>query len=180
MSSEVQVFAEGAGPITLPAPHGDRLTSSTDPVGRKVTYGYDQLGRLTRVVDKIGNAAGQDPILHSWHYGYDGQTPHIVSLIDPDGRTRVTNTYNSEGRLATQKDGAGNTSNFTYGNQITMVTDPRGHLTTQLFDPRWRLQSQSDTVGGTPYVLQYVYGDASSNLTATIDRNGNETDYTYD
>ncbi len=180
VSSEMQVFAEDAAPVTLPLNYAERVVAVQDPIGRKISYGYDQLGRLTRVVDKIGNAAGQDPTLHSWHYAYDGQTQHIISVVDPDGRTRVGNTFNSEGRLATQTDGAGNTSNFTYGSQITMVTDPRGHLTTQLFDPRWRLQSQSDTVGGTPYVLQYVYGDAFSNLTATIDRNGNETDYTYD
>lgn len=180
MSSEVQVFAEGAGPVTTPLTYGDRLTTITDPIGRKITYGYDQNGRLTRVVDKLGNAAGQDPTLHSWHYGYDAQTQHIASVIDPDGRTRVANTYNTEGRLATQKDGVANTSNFTYGSQITMVTDPRGHLTTQLFDPRWRLTSQSDTINLISYVLEYRYEDAYSNLTATIDRNGNRTDYTYD
>ncbi|MDQ2913449.1 MAG: discoidin domain-containing protein [Chloroflexota bacterium] len=180
MSSELQIFAEGAGPITTPLSYGDRLISLTDPSGRKVTYGYDQNGRLTRVVDKLGNAAGQDPTLHSWHYGYDPQGQHIAAVVDPDSRTRVANTYNTEGRLASQKDGAGNTSGFTYGNQITMVTDPRGHLTTQLFDPRWRLSSQSDTVNLIPYVLQYFYEDVGQNLTATIDRNGNRTDYTYD
>jgi RHS repeat-associated protein len=179
-TSETQVFAEGAGPVSLPLSYGDRLTVVQDPIGRKVTYGYDQNGRLTRVVDKIGNAAGQDPLLHTWHYVYEYQTQHISAVIDPDGRVRVANTYNSEGRLATQKDGAGNSSSFSYGSQITMVTDPRGHLTTQLFDPRWRLLSQSDTVNLVPYVLEYKYEDAYSNLTATIDRNGNRTDYTYD
>lgn len=179
-SSEMQVFAEGAGPITLPLSYSDRVTSVVDPIGRKVTYGYDQNGRLTRVVDKLGNAAGQEPILHSWHYAYDAQSQHITTVVDPDSRFRVTNTYNSEGRLATQKDGVGNTSNFTYGTQITMVTDARGHLTTQLFDPRWRLESQSDSVGPNNYLLQYFYEDAWENLTATIDRNGNRTDYTYD
>ena len=179
-SSETQVFADGAGPVTLPLSYGDRLTGIQDPIGRKVTYGYDQNGRLNRVVDKIGNAAGQDPLLHTWHYLYDQQTQHIATVVDPDGRTRVANTYNSEGRLATQKDGAGNQSIFSFGSQITMVTDARGHLSTQLFDPRWRLTSQSDTVGSNNYALQYFYEDAYSNLTGAIDRNGNRTDYTYD
>jgi RHS repeat-associated protein len=181
-SSEVQVFAEGAGPITLPLSYSDRLTSVVDPStpARKVSYGYDQNGRLTRVVDKIGNTAGQDPVLHSWHYAYDAQTQHITTVVDPDSRFRVTNTYNSEGRLATQKDGVGNSSSFTYGSQITMVTDPRGHLTTQLFDPRWRLESQSEVVNLENYLLQYFYEDAWDNLTRTIDRNGNETNFEYD
>jgi RHS repeat-associated protein len=179
-SSEMQVFAEGAGPVSIPTGYGERLTAIQDSAGRRVMYSYDQNGRLSGVIDKIGNAQGQNPILHKWHYTYDAQTQHIARVIDPDGRTRVTNTYNSEGRLATQNDGAGNTSNFSYGTQLTMVTDPRGHLTTQLFDPRWRLDSQSDTINLIPYVLEYRYEDAYSNLTANIDRNGNRTDYTYD
>jgi RHS repeat-associated protein len=182
-SSETQVFAEGAGPITMPLSYGERVTQIVDlstPTPRKVTYGYDQDGRLTRVVDKIGNTAGQDPVLHTWHYAYDAQSQHITTVVDPDSRLRVTNGYNSEGRLATQKDGVGNSSSFTYGSQITMVTDPRGHLTTQLFDPRWRLESQSEVVNLENYLLQYFYEDAWENLTRTIDRNGNETIFEYD
>jgi RHS repeat-associated protein len=179
-SSEMQVFAEGAGPVSVPAAYGERLTAIQDSSGRRVTYSYDQNGRLTGVVDKLGNAAGQTPILHKWHYAYDAHSQRIASVIDPDGRTRVTNTYNDEGRLATQKDGVGNTSIFTYGNQITMVTDPRGHLTTQLFDPRWRLESQTDVVNLETFLLQYFYEDAWENLTRTIDRNGNETIFEYD
>nr|MDP9281444.1 hypothetical protein [Chloroflexota bacterium] len=179
-SSEMQVFAEGAGPVSVPAVYGERLTAIQDSTGRRVTYAYDQNGRLSSVIDKLGNAAGQTPILHKWHYTYDGHSPRIASVIDPDGRTRVTNTYNDEGRLATQKDGAGNTSTFTYGSQITMVTDPRGHLVTQLFDPRWRLESQSEVVNLENYLLQYFYEDAWENLTRTLDRNGNETTFEYD
>ena len=114
-TSETQVFAEGAGPITLPLAHSDRIIAVSDSIGRKVTYGYDQNGRLTRVVDKLGNATGQNPLLHTWHYTYDSASTHITQVIDPDGRPRVTNTYNSEGRLVTQKDGAGNNSSFGYG-----------------------------------------------------------------
>src|SRR5438093_1571312 len=35
-SSETQVFADGAGPVTLPLSYGDRLTVVQDPIGRKV------------------------------------------------------------------------------------------------------------------------------------------------
>ena len=179
-SSEMQVFAEGSAPVSVPTSYGERLTALQDSTGRRVTYSYDQNGRLTGVVDKLGNAAGQDPTLHKWHYSYDAQTQHIVWVIDPDSRTRVTNTYNPEGRLATQTDGVGKTSTFTYGTQITMVTDPRGHLVTQLFDPRWRLESQSEVVNLENFLLQYFYEDAWSNLTRTIDRNGNQTTFDYD
>lgn len=178
-SSEMQVFADGAGPIAVPSGYGERLTAIQDSSGRRVSYSYDQLGRLSAVVDKIGNA-GTSPVLHTWHYTYDGQTQHVVRVIDPDSRTRVINSYDTEGRLAIQADGAGSSSLFGYGTQQTTVTDPRGHVTTQNFDSRWRLTSQLDTVGANNYSLQYLYEDAYQNLTATIDRNGNRTDYTYD
>src|SRR5207245_1274328 len=130
--------------------------------------------------DKLGNATGQNPLLHTWHYTYDSASTHITQVIDPDGRPRVTNTYNSEGRLVTQKDGAGNNSSFGYGPSETTVTDARGHLTTQGFDARWRLISQFDVVGQSSLILRYQYGDQWSNLTTTWDRNSNRTDYTYD
>lgn len=182
-TSETQIFAEGAAPITLPLSYGDRLTSVTDPstpTARKVSYGYDQNGRLTRVVDKLGNAPGGDPVLHSWHYTYDGASQHIASVVDPDSRTVVTNTYNSEGRLATLKDGVGNTTLFGYAVGQTTVTDPRGHVTTQNFDDRWRLRTQVDVVGASTYTLEYRYEDVYQNVTAVIDRRGAQTDYTYD
>jgi len=179
--SEGQVFGEGAAPVELPIAYGgDRLASIQDPIGRRVSYGYDQIGRLTSVVDKVGNAAGQNPLLHKWHYGYGDASAHITAVIDPDGRARVTNTYNSDGRLVSQKDGMGNLSTFNYQPFQTTITDPRSHVTTQLFDPRWRLSEQDDVVGQSTFTLHYLYEDAFSNLTATIDRNGYRTDYTYD
>ncbi len=86
----------------------------------------------------------------------------------------MTNTYNTEGRLATQKDGSNNTTSFGYAPGQTTITDPRNHATTQLFDLRWRATQQSDQVGQNTYTLQYVY-DSSGNMTASIDRNGNRT-----
>ena len=84
---------------------GANLTQIQDPLGRKVTYDYDGAGRLSTVTDKIGNAIGQNPLLHQWRYGYDGATRHLRTITDPDGRVRVTNTYDAQGRVYEQRDG---------------------------------------------------------------------------
>jgi RHS repeat-associated protein len=115
----------------------------------------------------------------SWRYAYDGSSQHLLTVTDPDGRVAVTNTYDSSGRLATQKDGRLKQTSFSYGTSTTTVTDPRSHATTFTFDARQRLLSVADTVGSNSYTLQYSY-DTSGNRTDAIDREGNRTDYTYD
>jgi len=57
-----------------------------------MTYAYDAQARLATVTDKMGNAAGQNPLLHQGHYAYDGASRHLTAITDPDGRVRVANT----------------------------------------------------------------------------------------
>ena len=177
-TSEVEAFMQGAGGINL-GDVGDRLTRIQDPLGRKVTYVYDAAGRLTSSVDKLGNGAGQNPALHTWSYGYEPTGQHITTITDPDSRVRVTNSYDSAGRLYTQKDGLQKQTTFTYSPSQTVITDPKLHQTTLTFDPRARLLSQSDVVSGVARTLQYGYDDAG-NRNVVIDRDGNRTDFVYD
>ncbi len=157
----------------------NRLDSITDALGRKVTYGYDSAGRLTTVTDKIGNVAGQDPALHRWVYGYDGGSKHLTTITDPDGRVRVTNAYDSLGRVYQQLDGKGKLTQLAYTTGQTVVTDPRGHGTTYTFDSRMRILTQSDVVDANTYTITYHY-DAAGNRDQVIDRIGAQTDYVYD
>ncbi|MEK7426601.1 MAG: hypothetical protein AAB131_22495, partial [Actinomycetota bacterium] len=144
-----------------------------------MTYLYDGSGRLATVTDKIGNATGQDPTQHRWTYAYDGVTRHISTITDPDGRVRVTNTYDAQGRGYQQRDGLGALTQIAYGIGETTLTDPRGHAARYTFDGRMRVLSQSDTVGAATYTISYTY-DAAGNRTAVTDRNGNRTDFAYD
>jgi RHS repeat-associated protein len=159
---------------------GAQLTQIQDPLGRKVTYAYDNVGRLITVTDKIGNAAGQNPALHQWHYGYDGGSRHLKTITDPDGRVRVTNHYDSEGRVWEQLDGMLNatTFDFTMPGQ-TVATDPHGHATTYTFDGLSREQTEVDVVGADTFTLTNHY-DAAGNRDYVIDRRGKRTDFTYD
>ena len=65
-----------------------------------MTYAYDAQARLATVTDKMGNAAGQNPLRQQLHDAYDGATRHQTTITAPDGRVRVPNTYDSQGRLA--------------------------------------------------------------------------------
>jgi YD repeat-containing protein len=43
--------------------------SATDPLGNRVTYQHDAVGRRTQVVDALGNSGA--PGDHTWEYEYD-------------------------------------------------------------------------------------------------------------
>jgi YD repeat-containing protein len=165
--------------ITLGYDTSSRLTQVQDPLGRRVTYAYDATGRLGSVVDKIGNAPGQTPAAHTWTYTYDGATSHLATITDPDGRVRVRNTYDAQGRVVEQRDGLNALTTIAYGTLQTTVTDPRGHPTTYAFDARMRVLSQVDAVGANTYTISYTY-DVAGNRTSVTDRNGQRTDFTYD
>jgi RHS repeat-associated protein len=176
-SSEITVGPRGA--VAPSATIGDRLISVTDPLGRRISYRYDNSGRLATVVDRLGNSPGVDPELHKWVYSYDGASNHIATITDPDGRTVVTNTYDSLGRLTTQKDGLLSTTTFGYPTGQLTITDPRSHVTTQSFDARSRLISVVDAVGSSTYTAAFTY-DGCGNRSSATDRRGSRTDYTYD
>jgi RHS repeat-associated protein len=165
--------------IALAYDGSNRLTQIQDPLGRKATYAYDASGRLATVTDKLGNALGQTPSAHQWRYAYDGSTHHVATITDPDGRVRVTNIYDVQGRVSQQRDGLGALSTFVYSSGQTVLTDPRSHATTYTFDSRMRVLSQADVIGANTYTLSYVY-DAAGNRTSVTDRNGKTTDFTYD
>ena len=76
-----------------------------------MTYAYDAQARLATVTDKMGNAAGQNPLRQQLHDAYDGATRHQTTITAPDGRVRVANTYDSQGRVYQQRDGLNRLTN---------------------------------------------------------------------
>jgi RHS repeat-associated protein len=182
--SEMLVFERYFEPVDLGTGVGVRLLKLIDSTGRRVSYGYDSGGRLSTVIDMLGNTAGQDPNLHKWTYGYDGASRHIASVTDPDARVRVTNSYDSTfGRLQWQKDGMNNQTTYAYVPNRVTVTDARLHGTTLDFDPLHRVSSREDVVedalGIHTYTESYGY-DTYGNREFVIDRNGSRTDFTSD
>ncbi len=62
--------------------------------------------------------------------GVPGLLPQLLRIIDRAHRVRIINTYDTEGRVITQKTADGATLHFTYGAGATTMTDDAGDTTT--------------------------------------------------
>ncbi|MSQ27651.1 MAG: hypothetical protein EXR51_05895 [Dehalococcoidia bacterium] len=118
-----------------------RLCSITDWMSpaRTVSFGYDGSGRLTSATDREGKTTT---------YGYDGTSQRLTTITDANGHVAVTNAYDAQGRVSTQKDARGLTTGqqttFAYvdngnGTQTTTMTYPATSV-----DPAWNT-TQADT-----------------------------------
>jgi len=100
----------------------------------------------------------------------------LESIATPDGRTPIRNTWAADApRVASQADGAGNISRFTYNATSTVVTDPLNQSVTHQFNSDKRLVSYTDQTGKN---VQFSH-DSSLRRTATIDRFGDTSGVTY-
>ncbi len=152
--------------VTLSYDGAGRITQLTDPLGRHVGYGYDSANRLTTVTDLGGGV---------WTYAYQTDTQRIASVIDPNGRRRVLNTYDDVARVTRQQEQDPQlVTTYSYGAQTTM-TNPRGNTSTWAFDSRGRWTSQSQAGLTQSQIL-----DGLGNRTSFTDRRGHTTSWTYD
>jgi YD repeat-containing protein len=142
------------------------ITSVTLPDGRSVRYGYTS-GLLTSVTDPAGGVTT---------YSYDSAGP-LTSIVDPNGHTRVSNVYGSDGRVISQTDALGHTSTFSWdpATSTSTMTDARGGTWQDVYSNNV-LAARIDPLGDK---TTYTY-DGNLNLTAVTDANGNTTSYTYD
>lgn len=180
----------GRGTLTLSYnPSSGRLTSVSDWANRTVSYGYDASGRLSSVTDREGKTT---------NFGYDGTSQRITTITDARNYIVVTNTYDAQERVVTQKDARGLATGqqtvFTYltntnGTKTTTVTYPKTS-----FDATWNLVEEDtyDTQGriikrvsrptaisGDWITQEYTY-DTNGNRASFKDGRGNTTNYCYD
>jgi len=145
-----------------------RITGILDPAGRSLQYQYDSAGNLVSFTDANGG---------KFTYTYDG-SHQMLTAVDPQNNTFLTNTYDGSGHVVSQADGVGNRWSYAYNSAslLTTITDPNGKVSTHLHDPSFELLVATDTFGKTD---QYEY-DALGNRIAARDRNGNGSQYSYD
>ncbi len=142
------------------------LLSVTGPDGNvHASYGYDTNHNVLAFTNAVGDVTS---------YTYDANN-RVTSITRPTGLT-TTNIYNSDGWLDTTIDvEIARTNSYTYTNGLVYThTDERGLTTTNIWDALQRLTSVTYP-DGTYTSNQYTYLD----LTATKDRLGNWTYYTY-
>ncbi|HKG15076.1 MAG TPA: RHS repeat-associated core domain-containing protein, partial [Pyrinomonadaceae bacterium] len=129
----------------------NRLTKTTDALGRATSFGYDARGRLSSMTDALNQTT-------SYVYDSVGQ---ITSVTDPLGRTRRIE-YDAFGNVSALIDPLGHRVTIEHDavGRVTAVTDPEGHRQTGAYDALGRMTSSTDTSGAT---TTYTY-DANGNV----------------
>lgn len=163
--------------LTLTYDAANRITQVTDILGRQIGYTYDASGRLWKVTNAAGGIT---------EYTYDG-SHRLLTLKEPGGNIHVTNTYDANGRVATQTQADGTTYQFAYtldgnGNVIqTDVTDPRGIIKRFVFNSAGLTTTITDAVGQPEAQTTTYEWQANTNLLLSVtDALNRKTAYTYD
>ena len=150
---------DGSGPASAPVTSVvydalGRETSVTNPDGTIRQRSYDVFDRVTTTTDELGRVTT---------YTYDKlNRPLLVTRPDPDGSGPLpaptgSFSYDVLGRVVARTDAAGNTTSYTYdalGNVLS-VTDPdpddsgplAAPVTTYAYDASGRLSTATDALG---------------------------------
>ena len=162
--------------ISLTYDVSQRITQAIDNIGRTVTYTYDS-GRLWKVTDAAGGIT---------EYTYDS-SHRMLTIADARGITYLTNTYDSNGRIATQTQADTGVFEFDYtldgsGNVTqTDMTDPRGYVHRYTFNTGKYHLSMTEALGSAlerTTTLERV--SPSHRITSITDPLDRQTTYAYD
>ena len=174
----------------------DNMLSETDPLGHTTTYTYNARNDVLTTTDALGNVTENV-------YDANGD---LLTTIDALGNI-TEHTYDTDGNLTSTEDALGNLTQYEYdaaGNR-TREIDHLGRETTYTFDPYGNelTETATRTVDGSAVSMttarEYDYynkvvktTDPDGNQTATeynyqvdkesatIDKNGVRTEFSYD
>jgi RHS repeat-associated protein len=172
--------------VQITSPHGrwikldydgsGRISRAHDNIGRAVGYGYDGSGRLTTVTDPANNMT---------RYAYDTAN-RMTSITDPRSISYLTNTYDSQSRVATQTLANGGVYGFIYTTDAngkitaTTVTDPNGNTRRVTYDASGYWLTDTHALGKPEQQEFTVTRDAGSHaITSITDQLGRETRFVY-
>jgi len=179
------VSSTGGRWITFTYDSGNRITQAQDNMGRTVAYSYDANGRLTQVTDANGGITT---------YGW-GPCPtpgaascnQMTTITDPRNVLVLTNTYDANGRVATQTLGDGqSTYSFSYTpptGEVTQadVTDPRGKIRRMTFNADGYMTAETRALGtADQQSITYDRQAGTGLLNGVTDALGRTTAYQYD
>ena len=159
----------------------------TDAAGQTTAYAYNSKGQLTQTTDPLGNITT---------YEYDG-LGYLISILNANGATEASFTYDAYGRVASSTDWEGHTITYTYDPMdrvtaktypdgttraftwdkldLVAVTDRQGRTTSYSYDAVRRLIAVTDS--GNTTQLGYF---ENQNLKSLSDPNGNTTTWDID
>lgn len=156
------------------------LTTLTNPLDQTVSYTYDAVGRLTESTDASGHTT-------RYQLNYES-TGEVITLTNPLGQALTFNydlndnpltiesasgltqsfTHDTEGRLHTLTDPAGNITTLAYGARNT----PQAGLLTKAHYPTFNETYAYDRIGQTTEVNQWLDEQTASTTRATYNQQG--------
>ena len=178
---------------------GGLLSSITDAFGHLLTFAYDSQSRLQSVTAPDGssvqyayNSAGDlsqvtnpDSSTRQFLYADSSWPTGLTGVVDENGNTEFTLSYDSQGRVVSSTlGGVSSSMSFTYNSDgTTTETDPLGAVRT-FASLQIGVHDFSTSVSGAPcypcgYVAATTY-DAGGYPASTTDFNGNLTTYSFD
>lgn len=159
---------------STPALGAGKLATASSPfTNGTITYGYDELGRVTsrdiegstetRIFDSLGRLSSVTSPIGQFVYAYDGLTNRLKQVAYPNGQTTAFNYYDALGSnrlqsIQNQKSDGTNISNFGY------TYDFNGQVQT------WTRQADAQT----PKVESFTY-DAVGQLLGSQLNDGSPT-----
>jgi RHS repeat-associated protein len=203
--AEISRVIDASGRIVQMTNSSGKLTAIRDPLGRTVSYTYDNNSRLSTVTDPEGGIT---------RYTYDGFI-NVVAITDARGITFIQNFYGNSGRVLRQVQADGGEWRFRYRLQgatvsgpgcpglscpteeswenvqggysvasgtgagivtSTTVVDPRGLTTSHRFNNIGFDNEGTDALGQKTVVIR----DASNQVAASTDPLGRTTRFEYD
>ncbi|KUI97041.1 DUF6531 domain-containing protein [Vibrio sp. MEBiC08052] len=180
--SSIKIYADG------------HWTTDTD-------YSYDSQGRLKQV-RSVWEGKTFDT-----NYQYDGNS-HRISMISQSDGSKISFTYDAQGRVSAVTDGTDHVLNYSYAQDHTQLKDSSGRVWRYYFDAEQRLtravtpQISSFNVSARSNDTQYYYDtkghlsrihdvtagydvvsytyDEQGNRIQSVDAEGNRTEWRYD
>ena len=153
------------------------LTNVSDNLGRSVRFIFNSSNYLSQVIKTFSTSSLTNTI------SYDS-LGRILNEVNPNGIQIFTDTYDSQGRVATQDDAvAGNLLTYFFYDEssqtnrlITTVVDRTGATNVYVHDSRYLLLSLTDPLGHT---TSYGY-DTNGNRTSITNALGQVQSFAYD
>jgi YD repeat-containing protein len=197
-SEQVTLAYDTTGPNT------GLVETVTDGTGNTWTYSYDSADHLVSVTSP-GTGPSSDPgtMTTSYSYGsgnnpetanallsitssdgaeqtftYDPTTGRLTGTAQPDGDLTIATTYSYLGQaevMATDTAGDQTTLWFNELGLAARVEDPKGNVTSFIYDNNGNPLSYTDAAGG---VYRYSY-DSAGNLTQIVNPLGQTDNMTY-
>ena len=163
--------ANGISNFSYDNPFNPTVVSSiTYGDGSKVSYDYDQHGRLQQVI----YGEGREALATTYSYDNNGS----VTVIDPSGATNQE-IRNEQGQVSQTIDSNGHITYFSYdqASNLIGIDGELGYSAGFTYDDNGNITSQTNALNQT---TQYTYDADLNKLSGFEDARGNDVLYSYD